>query len=165
MATTIFQFEIFSDEIILKVFGYLDIDDLFKCSLTSRRLRAISQDKSLPSIWENIHLYNPIPICKKLKNSCTKITGCVHINLKKISDQSLKDILKKGCNYLVLSHMAGCSGWAKFHEVRKYIEPFKLKLLDWPEDCALSNRGLKIFHTSFNVRDHPFKTSSNFQDF
>ena len=55
MATTIFQFEIFSDEIILKVFGYLDINDLFKCSLTSRRLRAISQDKSLPSIWENIH--------------------------------------------------------------------------------------------------------------
>ena len=58
MATTIFQFEIFSDEIILKVFGYLDINDLFKCSLTSRRLRAISQDKSLPSIWENIHSSN-----------------------------------------------------------------------------------------------------------
>ena len=147
MATTIFQFEIFSDEIILKVFGYLDINDLFKCSLTSRRLRAVSQDKSLPSIWENIHLYNPIPICKTLKNSCTKITGCVHINLKKISDQSLKYILKKGCNYLVISNMAH-----EFHEVRKYIEPFKLKLLDWPENCALSNQGLKIFHTSFSVR-------------
>ena len=37
MATAIFQLEFFSDEIILKVFGYLDIDDLFKCSLTSRR--------------------------------------------------------------------------------------------------------------------------------
>ena len=147
MATTIFQFEIFSDEIILKVFGYLDIDDLFKCSLTCRRLRAICQDKSLPPIWEKIHLYNPMPICKTLEVPCTKITGCLNINLKKFSGQSLKDILKKGCNYLVLSHMAGCSGWAKFDEVLKYIEPFTLKLLDWPEDCALSNRRLKIFHT------------------
>ena len=153
MATTIFQFEIFSDEIILKVFGYLDIDDLFKCSLTSRRLRAICQDKSLPPIWEKIHLYNPMPICKTLEVPCTKITGCLNINLKKFSGQSLKDILKKGCNYLVLSHMAG---WAnhEFHEACKYIGPFKLKLLDWPDDCyaVKSNRGVKIFHTSFSVR-------------
>ena len=149
MATTIFQFEIFSDEIILKVFGYLDINDLFKCSLTSRRLRAISQDKSLPSIWENIHLYNPIPICKTLKNSCPTITGCLHINLKKLHGESLKDILRKGCNYLVLSHMGT---FKECNEVGKYIGPFQLTLLDWPENCALSNQGLKIFHTSFSVR-------------
>ena len=152
MATTIFQFEIFSDEIILKVFGYLDINDLFKCSLTSRRLRAISQDKSLPSIWEKIHLYNPTPICKTLKNSCPTITDCLHINLKKVHGQSLNDILKKGCNYLVLSHMEGWPNLKEFHEVRKYIVPLELKLLDWPENCALSNQGLKIFHTSFSVR-------------
>ena len=148
MATTIFQFEIFSDEIILKVFGYLDINDLFKCSLTSRRLRAISQDKSLPSIWEKIHLYNPIPTCKTLKNSCPTITDCLHINLKKVHGQSLNDILKKGCNYLVLSHLGN---FKEFNEAGKYIGPFQLTLLDWPENCALSNQGLKIFHTSFSV--------------
>ena len=155
MATAIFQFEIFSDEIILKVFGYLEIEDLFKCSLTSRRLRAICEDKSLPSIWENIHLYDPIPLCKTFEIPCAKITGCLNINLKKFSGQPLKDILKKGCNYLVLSHMAGYANLKEFHEVRKYIEPFKLKLIDWPDCCSAKsnlNLGVKIFHTSFSVR-------------
>ena len=146
MASTNVQFVNFPAEIILKVLGYLEKEDLFKCSLISRRLRTICQFEL--KIWENIHLYNPIPICKTLKNSCTKITGCVHINLKKISDQSLKYILKKGCNYLVFSHMAG----QDFHEVHQYIEHFKWELLDWPDCCTLSNQGVKIFHTSFSVR-------------
>ena len=47
------------------------------------------------------HLYNPIPICKTLKNLCPKTTGCVQCSYqpKKFSDQSLIDILKKDCNY------------------------------------------------------------------
>ena len=153
MANAIFQLQIFSDEIILKVFGYLDIDDLLKCSLTSRRLRAICQDKSLPSIWKNIHLYNLNPTCKILKNSCAKITGCLNINLRKCRDQSLQDILDKGCNHLVLSHFDGHVHLKPFHEMCKYIKPFTLKLLSF--DCcalSLSNDGMKIFHASFSVR-------------
>ena len=54
------DFEDFSDEIILKVVSYLEPNDRFKCSFTSNRLRAICQDHTLPSMWQKIHLYNPI---------------------------------------------------------------------------------------------------------
>ena len=63
-----FDFEDFSDEIILKVVSYLNSNDRFKCSFTSKRLRAICQDHTLPSIWQKIHLYNPNLILETSKN-------------------------------------------------------------------------------------------------
>ena len=180
MATTIFQFEIFSDEIILKVFGYLDIDDLFKCSLTSRRLRAISQDKSLPSIWENIHLYNPNPICEYFMNTCTnddqnshKMPGCLNINSKKVHGQSLQYILDKGCNYLVLSHIAECENLVESTEMEiklsKYFEPFKMEVLG-TASCTVTRDtsilgatkdGIKSYHVLLTKKKMETKNRKN----
>ena len=63
-----FDFEDFSDEIILKVLSYLDLNSRFNCFFTSKRLRAICQDHTLPSIWQKIHLYNPNLILETSKN-------------------------------------------------------------------------------------------------
>ena len=35
------------------------VKDRWKCSSTSKRLRAICQDKFLVSMWQKVHLYNP----------------------------------------------------------------------------------------------------------
>ena len=61
LATTseAFHFEDFSDEVILKVVSFLDLNGRFNCYLTSKRLRAICQDHTLPSMWQKIHLYGP----------------------------------------------------------------------------------------------------------
>ena len=111
MATTVVQFVHFPAEIILKVFGYLEKEDIFKCSLISRRLRTICQ----PNIWENIHLYNPNPICEYFMNTCTnddqnshKMPGCLNINSKKVHGQSLQYILDKGCNYYLFVYLFVC---------------------------------------------------------
>ena len=112
MATTVVQFVHFPAEIILKVFGYLEKDDLFKCSLISRRLRTICQfGNNLPKIWEKIHLYNPNPICEFFINTCTgtnpddqnkhKMPGCLNINSKKFPGQSLQYIFDKGLEIVV----------------------------------------------------------------
>ena len=60
-ATTseVFYFEDFSDEVILKVVSFLDLNARFNCYLTSKRLRALCQDHTLPSMWQKIHLYGP----------------------------------------------------------------------------------------------------------
>merc|ERR1711971_1475245 len=42
------------DEVILRVFYNLEIKDLIRCGQVSKRIRAISQDKSL---WLKINLY------------------------------------------------------------------------------------------------------------
>ena len=67
------EFENFPDEIILKVISYLNSDNRFNCFLTSKRLRAISQDHTLPSMWEKIHLYDPNFLFETLKNPMNKI--------------------------------------------------------------------------------------------
>ena len=67
------EFEEFPDEIILKVMRYLDSDNRFNCFLTSKRFRAISQDHTLPSMWEKIHLYDLNFLFETLKNPKNKI--------------------------------------------------------------------------------------------
>jgi 2,3-bisphosphoglycerate-independent phosphoglycerate mutase len=63
-----FDFEDFSDEIILKVLSYLGLNSRFNCFFTSKRLRAICQDHTLPSLWQKIHLYDPIFLLETSKN-------------------------------------------------------------------------------------------------
>ena len=67
------EFEELPDEIILKVISYLDSDNRFNCFLTSKRLRAISQDHTLPSMWKKIHLYDLNFLFETLKNPKDKI--------------------------------------------------------------------------------------------
>ena len=160
MATTVFPLEDFSDEIILKVFRYLEKDDLFKCSLTSRRLRAICQDRSLPQIWKCIQFYNTKPIWRtvknlKMKNSNSKIPGFLHINLENFTDKLLQDIVDKGCKYLVFSHFAESEHLDNLDDICKYYEPFKLELFNtfyWILININYRRKMKSYHASFRLR-------------
>ena len=50
------RFEDLSDEVLLEIFSFLDVQDLLRWAMTSRRIRAICLDSSL-SRWKKINLY------------------------------------------------------------------------------------------------------------
>ena len=51
------NFEVLPDEVILKVFTYLDMRDLIYSGQVSKRLQVISKDESL---WQKINLYQKV---------------------------------------------------------------------------------------------------------
>ena len=59
------------DEIILKIFTFLDIREILKCGQVSQRIRAISNDESL---WLKLNFYEgyvPYGLLEKaLENGC-----------------------------------------------------------------------------------------------
>ena len=73
------KLEEISDEIILKVLGYLEIKDLLRIGHVSKSLRAVSQDKTL---WKRI--------------SITRNDG--------IPTEFLDMVLQNGCRYLDLRY-------------------------------------------------------------
>ena len=46
-------FEDLPEEIILKIFGLVNIKDLFQCMAVNKKIRAIANDQSL---WNKVHL-------------------------------------------------------------------------------------------------------------
>ena len=87
------QFQNLPDEIILKVLGHLKVKDLLSCGQLSKRIRAISHDKSLyqkinldgKKVWttflEKIIIYKG---CKDLSLSGAQLVGS-DFNLKRTS--------------------------------------------------------------------------------
>ena len=172
-----FDFEDFSDEIILKVVSYLEPNDRFKCSFTSNRLRAICQDHTLPSMWQKINLYNPNllleitsknPTATLEKHLSTEMTTEKHLqsttwkhakwrcengsqncgkfkiilsnlaksylnfNIEKFDNQSIQEILDKGCNYLMISdisHRVGCEMISMICKKKKFSELKEVKFI------------------------------------
>jgi len=59
------------DEVILKIFSFLDIKDILRCSQMSKRIRSISND---PSLWQKLNLsWGTVPyefIEKANQNGC-----------------------------------------------------------------------------------------------
>ena len=76
MEITLIQLQDMPDEILLKMFKYLDRKNLLRCGKVSRRFRKISQDDSL---WQKVNL------CRKT-----------------VPSEFLQTILKNGCKYLSL---------------------------------------------------------------
>ena len=78
------EFEELPNEVLQKIFSYLDPGKLFLCGQLSKRIRAICHDKSL---WQKVNLYG-----------------------KKVSAEFINFILDNGCNHLELtfSEMKGC---------------------------------------------------------
>ena len=168
-----FHFEDFSDEIILKVVSYLDLNDRFKCSFTSNRLRKICQDHTLPSMWQKIHLYNPNLLLETLENpfakfrnylfeinkekhlqstnwihnkwlcyngqnSCGKINNnlqqrmksYLNLNIENFNEESICEILDKGCKYLIISDILPRVGFeiiSKIFMEKKFSELKEIK--------------------------------------
>ena len=69
------------DEIILKIFSFLNRKKLFLASLISKRMYNISQDSSMFQRWLKINFFN-----------------------KKLPTSLLEKVLLKGCKYLSLQH-------------------------------------------------------------
>ena len=180
-----FDFEDFSDEIILKVVSYLEPNDRFKCSFTSNRLRAICQDHTLPSMWQKINLYNPNILmeitwknrkatlekhlltemttekhqqsttwkhakwrCENGSQNCGKFKiilsnlakSYLNFNIEKFDNQSIQEILDKGCNYLMISdisHRVGCEMISMICKKKKLSELKMVKFI-W---CILDETG------------------------
>ena len=56
--------ENFSDEVLLKILGYLGLGDLIRCTRVSKRLNNICKDDSLRHIW--LRYISSMPVMKKL---------------------------------------------------------------------------------------------------
>jgi hypothetical protein len=70
-------FEEFPNELLLKIFSFLEIVDLIKCSQTSKRIRVICYDDSL---WQKINL-----------------------SKKKVTTEFLQKVIDSGCKCLSLN--------------------------------------------------------------
>ena len=79
--TSSFPLEDLPEEIILKIFSFLDRKNLFRASLVSKRTWNISQDPSMFQRWLKINFYN-----------------------KKLPTSLLEKVITKGCKYLSLQH-------------------------------------------------------------
>ena len=194
------HFEDFSDEIILKVVSYLDLNDRFKCSFTSNRLRKICQDHTLPSMWQKIHLYNPYLILETLKNpiatfgkylfqinkekhlqstnwihnkwrcyngqnSCGKINNNLqqrmknhlNLNIQNFNDKSIREILDKGCNYLIISDINTRVGFemiSKIFMAKKFSELKEIKFT-WSILDEIGGESNQHFHYGSKVLFSP----------
>ena len=65
------------DEMILKEFSSLDLEDLLNCAKTSKRLRNISQDFTL---WSSLNLYFATIPCELIEYIMDKVR-CKHLSL------------------------------------------------------------------------------------
>ena len=79
--TSSFPLEDLPEEIILKIFSFLDRKNLFRASLVSKRTYNISQDSSMFQRWLKVNFYN-----------------------KTLPTSLLEKVLAKGCKYLSLQH-------------------------------------------------------------
>ena len=77
------------DEVLLKIFTYLNIEDLAQCAQVSKRSRNICKDESL---WERINL--------KKRISRTNIESYSPNNYQKIPTSFTNYVLDNGCKYL-----------------------------------------------------------------
>ena len=78
------QLEDLSNELIVKVFSYLEIKELLRCGQLSKRIRIISHDQSL---WQKMNL------------SCDPWENCTN----KVPAEFLHMVIQNGCKYLSLN--------------------------------------------------------------
>ena len=95
------RFEDFPAEILLKLLNFLEINDLLKCSQTSKRIRVICYDDSL---WQTINLSKKKVPAEFLQKVITY--GCKSLNLTKATligtlrlenESQLTDLDLSGC--------------------------------------------------------------------
>lgn len=204
-----FDFEDFSDEVILKVVSFLDLNDRFNCYLTSKRLGAICQDQTLPSLWQKIHLFGPnlmfetsknskvdeftnnllkmnkenhlksttwkwkhahlyhsLPCenskyyCGRLNNNLKQNTkNYLNLNIEEFNDESIQELLDKGCNYLLMSDILPTVGCAliKIFEGKEFPE-LKEVAFTW---CLPNMPGFPDHnHTCISLFNNGYETTS-----
>jgi hypothetical protein len=114
------SFQDLPDEIILKVIYFIKMKDLIKFGHVSKRMRAISSDKSL---WEKINL-----------SKCAPGRGNYAID---VPTDFLKMVIENGCNYLCLQFLKLGSNSMKSEGDLHLDEPSSLRYLEL--DCCQGN--------------------------
>jgi len=112
------SFENLPDEIILKIFSFLKINDLYQCMSINKKMRNIASDKSL---WKQIHLTGEIPV-KLLENVLVK--GCQYLSLYdcKIFGNNVWFQKNFQLKYLSITHneeVYGSMYWSNFETLSK----------------------------------------------
>ena len=98
---SIISFNDFPAEILLKILGSLETDDLIKCSQVSKRLRKISFDDSL---WKKVNLSKKRVHTNFLQKVISKGCICLNLNEAKVigtlrleNESQLKQLDLSGC--------------------------------------------------------------------
>ena len=102
-------FEEFPNELLLKILSFLEIADLIKCSLTSKRIRFICYDDSL---WQKIDLSKK----KVTTDLIQKVidNGCKYLNLNEA--KIVATIRLKNESQLTDLDLSGCSAFSHVFE-------------------------------------------------
>ena len=104
------QFQDLPDELILNVLNFLQLPDLIRCGLVSKRIRSVS---FIESLWEKIDIVNS-------GNS-----------RKKVPTKLLKRIINRGCKSLSLK---GCKvkGNLKYSDFNLDLNYWNYRLFEFP---------------------------------
>ena len=134
------------DEVILRVFYNLEIKDLIRCGQVSKRIRAISQDKSL---WLKINLYAKRFVATGFLEYVLK-NGCQYLGLgfARIDGENMT------CNASQLKHLdlSFCqSTYQVFHELLSSCHSLKKLALDSQCHIMLSTDLVKTMCHQFGA--------------
>ena len=138
-------FDHLPDEVQLKIFKFLGIEDIIHCAQVSKRTRRICDDES---IWEKINLYKKVVPSKFIYQILQK--GCKYINLEgskivgdlKLSrkDYNVKYLNLHRCNAVLLTHsmaMDQPSSLGMMHHQRKVKSHSSVDhVLHSPSSCS-----------------------------
>ena len=141
--------EVLPDEIILKVFTYLDMRDLIYSGQVSKRLQVISKDESL---WQKINLYQKVVppefLQKVISNGC-KYLSLVNAKLSEDSEGIFNLTKRKSqLKYLELTNFRANS--QVFEELMcscQSLEKFSFSCYDVPYDSyhSLNSKMIESF--------------------
>jgi hypothetical protein len=127
-------FDHLPDEVQLKIFKFLEIEDLMHCSQVSKRTRRICHDESL---WEKVNLYERVApsefIAQILEN------GCKYINLRSAKIVGALKLSRKyyDVKYLNLHHCTADQGvLEKLISSCKYLQKLSLASLEFNSNAV-----------------------------
>ena len=160
----ILNLEDLPDEVILKLFSYLDTADLIRCGHLSKRLRAISSDESL---WQKMNLSEKnVPTsflqfvlkrgCKYLSLHSTKLNGSLNLTKPtKLEYLNIKSCLAE--DKILEKLLFSCRSLQKFaFSVHKYYSKSSFAASDMITSVCRQNKKtlkvlyLNIFHNWLN---------------
>ena len=136
------------DEIQLKIFKFLGIEDIICCAQVSQRTRRICNDES---IWEKINLYSKVVPSKFIDQILQK--GCKYINLRNAKIVGALKLSRKDYNvkYLNLTNCTADQGvLEKFISSCQCLQKLSLCNLELNSNAmkSLSHHGLQTLELS-----------------
>ena len=136
------------NELLMKIFSFLEITNLLKCSQTSKRIRTICKDESL---WQKINLSKKRVPTEFLKKVITY--GCKSLNLNEA--KIVGNLRLENQSQLTNLDLSGCSARSHvFEELLQschYLEKLTFtQQLDFNTLSLLTSQNGKTFYKTFS---------------